>query len=94
DRAVADFSEAVRIDPRNSNSYTNRGDAYNGKGDYDRAIADYSEAIRLNSLDAVAFAGRGLAYDKSGKNAEARADFDAALAIPQKSGGEKLAQER
>jgi tetratricopeptide (TPR) repeat protein len=94
DRAIADFSEAVRIDPRNSNAYTSRADAYSGKGDYDRAVMDYGEAIRLNSVDVAAFAGRGLAYEKIGKAAEAHVDFDAALAIPQKSESEKLAQER
>src|SRR5262249_30129616 len=36
-------------------TYSNRGRAYDGKGDYDRAIADYNESIRLNPKDAVVY---------------------------------------
>jgi len=48
DGAVADFSEAIKLDPRTANGYVSRGLAYRAKGDYDRAIADQSEALRLN----------------------------------------------
>ena len=48
DRAIADYDEAIRLDPRYAVAYYNRGVAYCDKGDYDRAIADYNEAIRLD----------------------------------------------
>ena len=49
DRAIADYSEAIRLDPKHSPRPTQRrGLAYRDKGDYDRAIADYNEAIRLD----------------------------------------------
>ena len=48
DRAIADYSEAIRLNPNLASAYYNRGNAYSHKGDNDRAIADYSEAIRLN----------------------------------------------
>ena len=48
DRAIADFNEAIRLDPKSSLTFRNRGDAYTDKGDHDRALADYSEAIRLD----------------------------------------------
>src|SRR6266404_1188228 len=62
DRAIADYSEAIRIDPKDAIAFNNRGSAYSHKGDLDRAIADYSEAIRLNPKDAIAFNNRGIAY--------------------------------
>ena len=37
--------------------YTNRGYAYDNKGDYDRAIADFTQAIRLDPNDADARRG-------------------------------------
>jgi tetratricopeptide (TPR) repeat protein len=45
DRAIADYSEAIRLDPKYASAYNNRGTACRAKGDNDRAIADYSEAI-------------------------------------------------
>ena len=48
DRAIADLTEAIRLDPKYANAYDNRGLAYRDKGDMDRAIADLTEAIRLD----------------------------------------------
>jgi tetratricopeptide (TPR) repeat protein len=71
DRAIADYTEAIRLDPNNSQALNNRGFAYASKGDNDRAIADYNEAIRLNPQYAAAFCNRGRAKlkinDASGK---------------------------
>jgi tetratricopeptide (TPR) repeat protein len=48
DRAIADLTEAIRLDPKYVWAYASRGEAYRMKGDYDRAIADLTEAIRLD----------------------------------------------
>src|SRR5262249_37864389 len=53
DGAIADYNEAIRIDPSQALTYhvvayVNRARIYSDKKDYDRAIADYSEAIRLD----------------------------------------------
>jgi tetratricopeptide (TPR) repeat protein len=48
DRAMADYNEAIRLDPKYAPAYLNRGNAYRSKDDYDLAIADYNEAIRLD----------------------------------------------
>jgi len=47
DHAIADFDQAIRLEPNNEPAFLNRGEAYLGKRDYDRAIADYDQAIRL-----------------------------------------------
>src|SRR5262249_7737007 len=62
DRAIANFSEAIRLDPKYAEAYYVRGVAYGNKGDLDRAIADYSEAIRLDPKLAAAYNNRGNAY--------------------------------
>ena len=48
DRAIADYTEAIRLDPKLAIAYYERGIAYHALGDFDRAIADYTEAIRLD----------------------------------------------
>ena len=69
DRAIFDYDEAIRLDPKHAVAFYGRGNAWLAKGDNDRAIADYGEAIRLDPKHAVAFYGRGsgwLAKDTSG----------------------------
>ena len=48
DKAIADYSEAIRVDPKEADAYINRGSVFESKGELDRAIADFSQAIRLD----------------------------------------------
>jgi lipoprotein NlpI/predicted aspartyl protease len=72
DKAIADFDEAIRLNPQDALTYGNRGYAWYRKGDNDRAIADYSEAIRLNPLGADYYLLRGYTQFGLGR-------FDASL---------------
>src|SRR5262245_5379233 len=47
DRAIADFTGAIKIDPKHVSAYNARGLAYASKGDYERAIADVTKAVEL-----------------------------------------------
>ena len=47
DKAIADFNEAIRLDPENVNLYSTRAAANYVKKDYNKAIADFTKAIRL-----------------------------------------------
>jgi tetratricopeptide (TPR) repeat protein len=66
DRAIQDFSQAIRLDPKCAYAFNGLGNAYNAKGEYDRAIQDYDQAIRLNPNFAYAFNGRGNSYNDTG----------------------------
>src|SRR6184192_1957138 len=57
DKAIADYDEVIRLDPKDVFAYIYRGCAYERKGDYDKAIADYDEAIRLDPKGAKAYNG-------------------------------------
>ena len=46
DGAVAAYSEAIRLDPKNAEAYRERGVAYHEKADLEKAITDFSAAIR------------------------------------------------
>jgi tetratricopeptide (TPR) repeat protein len=64
DKAIANFSEAIRFHPDDASAFNSRGNAYAGKGNLYRAIADYNEAIRLKPNYALAFCNRGIARQK------------------------------
>lgn len=81
DRAIADYDEAIRIDPGNVSAYTGRGNVRLDKGDLSRAIADYDEAIRLDSRHALAYSHRGVAYFYKGDDDRAIASLDKAIQI-------------
>jgi len=61
DKAIANFSEAIRLHPDDATAFNSRGNAYARKGNLYRAIADYNEAIRLKPNYALAFCNRGIA---------------------------------
>jgi len=81
DRAIADFTVAIRCHPKYAFAYFKRGAAYLEKGDYDHAIADYDKVIALNSKLAPAYTNRGNAYRAMGALDRANADFDQADAL-------------
>jgi tetratricopeptide (TPR) repeat protein len=47
DKALADYSEAIRLDPKSSDCCRRRGEAYYQKHDFERTIADFEKAIEL-----------------------------------------------
>ncbi len=92
DKAIADFSEAIRLKPDFVFAFNNRGNAYYYKGQFDRAIADFSEAIRLKPDLSEAFGNRGNVYRKKGQFDRAIKDYDAAIRL--KPGDAKVFADR
>ena len=79
--AIADYSDAIRLDPEFAHAWYNRGTAYQAQSDYDRAIADYGNAIRLDSTYSHAYKNRGLAYQSKGDLDQANADLNEAYRL-------------
>jgi len=75
DRAIADFTRAIELDPEGANAYNHRGVAYTSKLDFDSAIADFDKAIQFDPLLRNAHYNRGRAFSGKGDEARARADF-------------------
>src|SRR5262249_38078315 len=46
--AIADYSEALKLDPRNLFGWSSRAIVYLRKGDRGRAVSDYEQANRLD----------------------------------------------
>ena len=77
DRAIADYTEAIRLDPETP-CLQKRGTAYLTKGDYDRAIADYTRRSGSIRKYPGAYDNRGVAYSRKGDNDRAIADYSEA----------------
>ena len=58
DQAIAEFSEALELDPNDARAWLGRGKARLAKRDFDRALADFDEALRLDPNEATAAVGR------------------------------------
>jgi len=81
EQAIADFTEAIRLDGNNAKTYRERGDAYADKRDYDKAIVDYNQAIRLNPRNSGAYISRGIVYAEKGDLDKAISDYNQAIRI-------------
>ncbi len=79
--AIADYTEAIRLNPKYAEVYNNRGVARHHGGDYAGATEDCTEAIRLDPQWAAAYTNRGLARHRRGDYAEAIADYDEAIRL-------------
>ena len=79
DRAISNFTRAIKIAPGFAIAHNNRGFVHYTVGDLDQAIADFDAAIRARPNYARAYYNRGTAYHASGDLDRAIADYDAAI---------------
>jgi tetratricopeptide (TPR) repeat protein len=47
--ALDDYNQAVKMSPKNPESYANRGDAFRALGQWESAAADFRQAIQIDS---------------------------------------------
>ena len=81
DKAIIDYTRAIRLNPDDTFAYVDRGKVYTLIGDYDKATIDYTHAIRLHPDNAEAYFGRGKVYELKGSKDKATADFAKAKAL-------------
>lgn len=86
ERAIADYNQAIELDPQDAEYHTTRGDAYLDEGQLDRALADFNRALELDPYDTEAMTGRGEVYVEKGDLERAIADFSMAIKYEQKHG--------
>jgi tetratricopeptide (TPR) repeat protein len=84
DRAITNFTEAIRLDPKYARAYMKRAEAHLLKNEFDRAVADATEAINLDPQLALAYYQRGEAYRLKGDYDKAIADATEAIRLDPK----------
>jgi len=85
DKAIADYSEAIWLDPLAITAYHERGLSWEAKKEFEKAIIDYDLEIRLDPQSAPGFTSRGFAWKAKGRYDKALADFKEAVEFDPKS---------
>ena len=62
DKAIADYSAAIRLDPKCVLAIANRGLAWQDKGDYYKALADYNRAVKVDPKYGRGYTARAWLY--------------------------------
>ena len=81
DGALADYNEAIRLEPDDAWAYLDRGWLRVDMADHRGAAADFDEAVRLNPDFAQAYSRRGLLRMDMADYRGAVADFDEAIRL-------------
>ena len=80
-RAIADYNQALKLDPNYVSAYYSRGNVYYNLKDYDRAIAEYNQALKLDPNYVNAYNGRGNVYYDLKDYDRAIAEYNQALKL-------------
>ena len=62
-QAIQSFTQAIEVNPENTDAYLQRGRAEKESKEYEKAIADFTKALELDQTEASAYSGRGNAYE-------------------------------
>ena len=84
DQAIADYSEAIWLDPLCISAYLMRGGEWQEKIENQKAIVNYNMVIRLDPENVHAYSRRARAWTALKAYAKALADFDVAIRLDPK----------
>lgn len=81
DRAIADYTMALGLEPKLGDAYYNRALSWSEKGEHDRAIADYDVALQISPRDARAHLGRAVEWTVKGDYRRALTDYESVIRL-------------
>jgi lipoprotein NlpI len=85
DRAIADYTEAIRVNPKLDYAFFRRAWAFVQINDYDRAIADCNAAILLKPQFETAFEVRAYANTLKGNYVQGISDYSSIINLNSKN---------
>lgn len=80
-KAINDFTTAIKMEPKDTRVYTNRGLTYRMLKKYAESLKDFNKSLELNPLWPDTFYGRSLTYYDLGDINRALEDCDRAISI-------------
>jgi len=81
DKAIDNYTKAIKINPKFVKAYNNRGIAYVWKKKYDLAVADFNKAIKLDPKNGKAYNNRAIVYSYLGETRKALQDLHKAQSL-------------
>ncbi len=81
DKAIKEYDEAIRLNPKYAYAYTCRGIAWSSKKEYDKAFKDFDEAIRIDPEYTYAYSSRGNTWCEKREYNKAIKDYDEAIRL-------------
>ena len=78
---MKDIDQAIKLDPKKLDYYTDRALYLSENKQYKKALEDCNKVLKEDGNNVMAYYSRGLAYDGLGKYAEAVADFSKVLTV-------------
>jgi tetratricopeptide (TPR) repeat protein len=79
--AIADYNQALKLDPRNARAFNNRALAQSALGKTDAALADYGQAIKLDPGYVRAYKNRLPLLEQKGDLRTIAADYNQLAAL-------------
>lgn len=84
EKAIADFTKCIEIDPNDVNGFKLRGRSFlliRNPESYSKALVDFTSAVELEPKDIEAINLRGLAFSRLSSYEKALAEFDKSILI-------------
>lgn len=79
DKSLANYAEAIRLEPANAIYLMERGNLHRQKGNISQAFADFDKAIEIDPIEARYYGIRGDAYRSAGDYQRAIKDYGQAI---------------
>jgi len=81
DEAIAEFTRAIQLSPKDARIYNDRGLVYQRTNRFPEAMEDFSKAIELAPKDYAGYSGRGATQVAQNQNDAALVDLNKALEL-------------
>jgi tetratricopeptide (TPR) repeat protein len=79
--ALADFNQAIALNPKDPKPWLNRADLHFDAGEFDAAMPDYNKAMEVDPKNAHAYVNRGASYGAQNKFDLALSDLNRAIEL-------------